>query len=306
MSAQPIVPCYLPDALDISRNFDRRITVETRKLAAPAQWLRFSPDRKSGLQNFTPALVAELQDVLDTMLRPLNLVHASSDAAENPRYTVIQSGHPDYFSVGGDLRFFRECILARDAQRLRAYSMACLNLMHGWSTRLRNHHTIALVQGRALGGGFEMMLSSDYVVAERRSSFGFPEIMFGLFPCTGAMGLLASRVGARQAERMMTDGRIYSASELYEMKLVDELCDDGEGELAVARYLTTHLRRQNARIKVQQSRKRTAPIDYDEGVRVVEDWVDTAMSLSAEEVRTMEMLILMQSKEVCARTGAAA
>lgn len=306
MSAQPIVPCFLPNALDLSHSFDRRITAETRKLAAPAQWLRFVPDCKSGLQNFTPALVAEFQDILDGMIRPLNLVSALPGANESPRYTVVQSGHPDYFSVGGDLRFFHDCIETRDAQRLRAYSMACLNLMHGWSTRLRNHHSIALVQGRALGGGFEMLLSTDYVIAEQRSSFGFPEIMFGLFPCTGAMGLLSSRVGARQAERMMTDGRIYSAAELYEMKLIDELCDDGEGELAVERYLARHLRRQQSRMKVQQSRQRTAPIDYDEGVQVVEDWVETAMNLSAEEVRTMEMLILMQSKEASARPRAAA
>ncbi|MGH8603176.1 MAG: crotonase/enoyl-CoA hydratase family protein, partial [Gammaproteobacteria bacterium] len=192
----------------------------------------------------------------------------------------------------------RACIEARDAARLREYSMKCLNLMYGWSTRLKGHNTsIALVQGRALGGGFEMVLSTDYVIAEERSSFGFPEIMFGLFPCTGAMGLLSNKIGAKQAERMMTNKRIYSASELYDMGLIDELCSDGEGELAVERYIDVHSRRQKAFLKVQQSRYRTAPLNYEEGVIVVDDWVETAMNLSADELRTMEILMLLQKNE---------
>lgn len=296
MSALPVLQNYLSTSSVQPIQFSRRVVTENRRLASNVLWVRFSPDQESGLQNFTPALVDEFQGVLDSIRRPVG------DMAALPtRYTVIQSTHPDYFSVGGDLRFFRSCIAARDDKRLRQYSMACLDLMHGWSTRLKGESTsISLVQGRALGGGFEMVLSTDYVIAEERSSFGFPEIMFGLFPCTGAMGLLASKVGARQAEKMMTNKRIYSAAELYEMGIVDELCADGKGERAVERYVTEHSRRQKALLKVQASRYRTAPFNYDEGVRVVEDWVETAMSLSAEEIRTMEMLILMQSRDAVA------
>mgnify|MGYP002682632289 CR=1 FL=1 len=90
--------------------------------------------------------------------------------------------------------------------------------VHAFHTGLdAGAHSIALVQGDALGGGFEMALSTDYLIAEEHSSFGFPEIMFGLFPCTGAMGLLSARIGARKAERMMTNKKIYSADELYDM-----------------------------------------------------------------------------------------
>ncbi len=145
-----------------------------------------------------------------------------------------------------------------------------------------------------------MALSTDYLIAEEHSSFGFPEIMFGLFPCTGAMGLLSARVGARQAERMMTDKKIYSAVELHALGLVDQLCATGEGELAVERFVANHAPRQKARLKVQQSRARQAPMDRSEGIRVVEDWVETAMCLSADEMRTMDMLIMMQEREAAA------
>lgn len=293
MSALPsISPSATLHALPTAR-FSRRVITENRALAGDTLWVKFTPDAETGLQNFTPALVAEFQDVLDSLMRTNN---SGSEAV--PAYTVVQSAHPEYFSVGGDLRFFRQCIETRDASRLRDYSMKCLNLMYTWASRLKAHNTsIALVQGRALGGGFEMALSTDHIIAEERSEFGFPEIMFGLFPCTGAMGLLTSRVGAKQAERMMTSKRVYKARELLEMGVIDEVCADGKGELAVERFVAEHHSRQKARFKIQESRYRNSPLNYEEGVLVVEDWVELAMGLTQQELRNMEMLIMLQKSD---------
>lgn len=298
MSAQPTYLDFIPSDSGTTPRFRRRVVAERREDDPTVQWVRFSPDPDTGLQNFTPDLVGEFQHLIDSMTRPA-LVPSSGTAVEPPRYTVVQSTHPDYFSVGGDLSFFRACIGRGDADTLRAYSMRCLDLMYGWSSKLKGETmSIALVQGRALGGGFEMALSTDYVIAEERSSFGFPEIMFGLFPCTGAMGLLAARIGARAAERMMTNKRIYTARELLDLGLIDELCPDGEGELAVGRHIESHKRRQRALFKVQRSRQRHSTFDYAEGVQVVEDWVELAMDLPADALRTMEMLVLMQTTEL--------
>lgn len=275
-----------------------RLSTETRRLRADALWITLGRDADTGLQNFTPALVQEFRALLDGL-------HDRRGAAVAPGYLVVQSADPAYFSMGGDLRFFRECIQRRDAAALRDYSMRCLDLLTSWQGRPDDATTsIALVQGRALGGGFELALGMDYLIAEEHSSFGFPEIMFGLFPCTGAMGLLAPRIGARNAERMMTNKKVYTAAELYDMGLVDELCASGEGELAVERFVANHASRLKARVKVQQSRYRHSRLDRVEGVRIVEDWVETAMRLTAEELRTMEMLILMQAREAAAQEGA--
>ena len=275
-----------------------RITTAIRRLHADALWITLHKDAATGLQNFTPDLVGEFQDLVEDL---------QYGRAAPAGYAVVQSADPDYFSMGGDLQFFRDCIQRRDAIRLRDYSMRCLDLLLSWSGKLKDTGTsIALVQGRALGGGFEMALSTDYLIAEEHSSFGFPEIMFGLFPCTGAMGLLSARIGARQAERMMTNKKIYTATELYDMGLVDEVCARGEGELAVERFIAHHSSRQKARLKVQQSRYRHTPLDRAEGRRIVEDWVETAMCLSPEEIRAMEMLILMQQREAAAPVRRAA
>ena len=178
-----------------------RISTQIRRLRADALWITLARDGATGLQNFTPALVQEFRGLVDEL--------QDRRAATPLNYAVVQSADPAYFSMGGDLRFFRDCIQRRDAAALRDYSMRCLDLLESWSGRLKDTTTsIALIQGRALGGGFEMALSTDYLIAEEHSSFGFPEIMFGLFPCTGAMGLLSTRIGARQAERMMTNKKI--------------------------------------------------------------------------------------------------
>lgn len=273
----------------IARFAHKRVSAQIRDMAMPVLWTNFAPDPITGLQNFTPELVDEFQSVIDGLRSDVCSVRPPL------HYAVVQSRHPDYFSVGGDLNFFRECIQARQAERLYAYSMRCLNLLHGWSAQMKESLTsISLVQGRALGGGFEMALSTDYLIAEEQSTFGFPEIMFGLFPCTGAMSLLSDRIGARQAERMMTNKKIYKAAELLDMGLIDQVCGKGEGELAVEQFVALHSSRLKARLKVQASRYRHAPLNHDEGVRIVEDWVETAMQLTPDELRSLDMLIMMQ------------
>lgn len=268
-----------------------RLSTEVRSLREQVLWITLHRDAATGLQNFTPDLVQEFRSLVEDL-------HDDRQRRPLPPYAVVQSADPDYFSMGGDLRFFRGCIQRGDAATLREYSMRCLDLLLSWNGKLKDTTTsVSLVQGRALGGGFEMALSTDYLIAEAHSTFGFPEIMFGLFPCTGAMGLLASRIGPRNAERMMTNKKIYGAAELYEMGLVDEICPTGQGELAVERFIANHASRMKARLKVQQSRFRHETLAHAEGVRVVEDWVETAMCLSPEELRSMDMLIMMQARE---------
>lgn len=216
-------------------------------------------------------------------------------AVEPLKYMLIRSEHPDSFSLGGDLEHFSRCIKSRDRQGLHDYAMRCLDLMYGWATRWNGTlTTIGLVQGRAFGGGFETALSADYIVAEEQSTFSFPEILFGLFPCTGGMGLLARRVGVHQAERMMTNGRIYKAAELFEMGVVDELCPNGTGVSTAHKFIRKHARHGASRLALQRSRYRLAPLDYQDLRAVVDDWADAAMALKKTDLAIMEQLLRMQ------------
>jgi DSF synthase len=137
-------------------------------------------------------------------------------------------------------------------------------------------------------------LASDYLIAEEHSEFGFPEILFGLFPCTGGMSLLARRIGVWQAERMMRSGKIYPAAELLQMGILDEMCPKGKGVLAVERFIAEHRKHASARLALQRARARLVPLNLGELHRVVEDWVEIAMGLSEGDLRVMDMLIQMQ------------
>lgn len=271
-----------------------RISTEIRKLKKDSLWLTLHRDPARNLHNFSPALLAELQGIIGHLKDTEGKWHHDMGVTEIG-YIVIKSSDPDYFSVGGDLRFFRDCIAERNHDALHEYSTRCLELLGEWSNLLKDRTTsISLVQGRALGGGFEMALSADYIVAEEQSTFGFPEIMFGLFPCTGAMGLLTRRIGAVRAERMMTNNKIYTARELLELGVIDEVCAQGKGERVVEDYIARHANRQKAHLRVQQSRMRCAPLDLEEGKQIVEDWVNLALCLEPEEIRALEMLIMLQ------------
>ncbi len=245
-------------------------------------------------QNFSLDLLHDLHAVQQGM----NATRGSwvSNGQLHPvHYVVLKSAHPEYFSLGGDLGHFRECIRQKDAAALRNYSMSCVDMVYDWSTQLNAQATsIALVQGRALGGGFEATLACDYLIAEEHSEFGFPEILFGLFPCTGGMSLLARRVGVYQAERMMINGKIYSAAELMDMGIIDEICPTGHGIAAVEKFIATHAKRRLTRLSLQRGRQRLAPLNYDELRTVVDEWVEAAMVLAEDDLRVMDMLIQMQ------------
>jgi DSF synthase len=244
--------------------------------------------------NFSLPLLHALQEFLQTVVDE-GATWQYKGKATPIHYAVLKSGDPDYFSLGGDLQHFRACIDRRDRQSLYDYSRLCLEIMYKWATGLNGRTTtISLVQGRALGGGFETALSADFLIAEEQSEFGFPEIMFGLFPCTGGMSLLTRRVGVYAAERMMTNGRIYSASELKEMGVVDEVCPKGHGAAAAEKFIAAHSKRRMARLMLQRGRQRLSPLNLAELQTVVDEWVETAMHLGDDDLKVMDMLIRMQ------------
>jgi len=220
------------------------------------------------------------------------------------KYLVLCSDIPGVFSLGGDLVLFREAIQNRDHEALWQYARLCIDVLYRNSVDLDLPlTTISLVKGRALGGGLEAALSSTVVIAERSAQMGLPEIHFSLFPGMGAFQLLARRVGPIQAERIIKSGRIYSANELYDMGVIDEVVPDGAGELAVADYI----KRQNAVCgayeAIHRARRITSPISYEGLLEVARLWVDTAMSISRRDLKIMERFARSQNRLSSPETG---
>lgn len=241
---------------------------------------------------FTPTLLKEL----------LAWCHAVASQIDDPaqpdvRYMVTASAHPGVFNYGGDLNRFAELIAAGDRDRLSQYAKACIEPLYLNAVHLNRPgmKSITLVQGDALGGGFECALSGNVLIAERGAKLGFPEILFNLFPGMGALSLLGRRVGYQKAEQMILSGRLYLAEELYALGVVDVLAEQGEGEQAVHDYIRREARSRNGALALRSVRDEIQPISYAELMRVADIWVDAALRLEAKDLRMMERLVNRQT-----------
>ena len=213
------------------------------------------------------------------------------------RFLVLASKAPGIYSLGGDLHLFKRCIETRDRETLRKYALACIEALHLMANNLfLPLTTISLAQGDALGGGFEAALSCSVIIAERRARFGFPEVLFNLFPGMGAYSFLARRIGAIKTERIILSGSVFTAEQFHEMGVVDILVDDGGGEGAVHTYVEKHRRRPNAYDSVYRARQRYHPVTREELTDIADIWVDAAMRLRPKDLRIMEMLVKSQDR----------
>ncbi len=221
-----------------------------------------------------------------------------SDTAWPFRHFILASRIPGIYSLGGDLGLFRHHIVHREETELRDYAYKCIDLLHNNINNLELPiTTVSLVQGQALGGGFETALSCDVIIAERSSEMGFPEILFNLFPGMGAYNLLTRRIGSALAERIILSGNTYSASELFDMGIVDVLAEDGEGEQATVDYLKSHNQSHNTIRSIKKIRQIVHPITRQSLLDIVDIWVKAAMDLSEKDLAKMGRLLYLQEIE---------
>ena len=155
--------------------------------------------------------------------------------------------------------------------------------------------TISLVQGECLGGGFEAALSGDVIIAEKSARFGFPEILFNLFPGMGAYSFLDRKVGRKSAEDLIASGKIYSADEMLNLGVVDIVADDGAGEEEVNALIRRRGRSRNGLAALAAVRRRVHSITFEELMDVVQIWVDSALQLTVRDLKLMQRLVSRQN-----------
>lgn len=211
------------------------------------------------------------------------------------KYHVIASKVPGIFNLGGDLDLFRRLASEGRRDRLMEYATSCIDAVFSNLSHFNQDvTTISLVQGEALGGGFETALSSDVIIAERNARMGFPEILYNLFPGMGAYSMLSRKLGPATTERLIVSGKVYTAEELHDMGLVDTMVEDGEGQAAVYRYIERENRARNGFRAMRRVRDYRDPITYEELMGIAEIWVDTVLKLNRRDLRMMERLVARQ------------
>lgn len=253
--------------------------------------------RPTAKPSFTRELLRDIAEMQHGIRR---LFADRSGENEKPvNYYVLGSRVPGIYNLGGDLSHFAEKIRAQDRTSLRRYGHVCVDAVYNNAVAFDTPVvTIALVQGDALGGGFECALAFDVIVAERSAKFGLPEILFNLFPGMGAYSFLSRRVGPVKAEQMIMSGRLYTAEELHQMGIVDVLAEDGMGEEAVHDYIAKNSRKHNAHRAIFQARRRVNPVTLEELRDVVDIWVEAALNLTEMDIKKMLRLTAAQERRM--------
>ncbi|HZV23534.1 MAG TPA: crotonase/enoyl-CoA hydratase family protein [Luteimonas sp.] len=229
-------------------------------------------------------------------------VRLRANREQQPLPHVVLASDGDAFNLGGDLELFCRLIRLGDRERLLDYARRCVIGVHAFHVGLdAGAHTIALVQGDALGGGFEAALSCHTIVAEEGVQMGLPEVLFDLFPGMGAYSFLCQRVAPHAAEKLMLEGNVFDSAELYRMGLVDVLVPKGHGAKAVEDVIRSNRRIPHARAAMHQVRQAQSA-SLEDMMRITEIWVDTALQLGEKSLRTMDRLVRAQVR----RAGAEA
>ena len=105
--------------------------------------------------------------------------------------------------------------------------------------------TIAAVRGQCLGGGFELALACDFIIAEEGAAFASPEIKLAVFP-PAAAALLPVRVGASRAADLVLTGAAWPASKAMEAGLVAKVAPPGQLDPVVDAWVGEHFLRRSA------------------------------------------------------------
>lgn len=213
------------------------------------------------------------------------------------RFLVLGSRSPGVFCFGGDLELFQRLIRDGNRRALREYGYRCVEILY------RNIYaldvpmlTIGLVEGAALGGGFEALLSFDYIVAERGATFGLPEIMFGLFPGMGAHAFLSRKLGTAMADRLIVSNETYTAEQMYEMGIVHRLAEPGEGLAACRDFIQKSERKHAGLVAARKAMKISAGLSLEELKRIVDLWATTALKLREQDLKVMSRLAAAQAR----------
>ncbi len=243
---------------------------------------------------FTPKLLKDIGDYFDSVKQDMQETNG-----EKYDYLVSGSSVEGVFNLGGDLALFCQLIRNNDREALFDSALKSTDLVYRNMTHLDvDLTTITLVQGDALGGGFESAISANVVVAERGVKMGLPEVLFNLFPGMGAYSILSRKIGCGATEKMILSGSIYSAEQLYDMGVVDILAEKGDGEIEVYKYIKAANRSQNTYRAMRKVKDICSQVSYQELLSIASIWADAALALTTRDLRIMERLVRRQNAKL--------
>ncbi len=145
------------------------------------------------------------------------------DEADNDPYinTIFITGSGKAFVAGADIKFFVKNIKAHTIGEIESFTEYGHKVFHRIDHSLKT--VVALVNGLTLGGGLELALCADLILALPKAQFAFPETGIGIYPGLGGTQRCAARIGKGLSKYLIHTGKMLSATEAEEIGLVDKI-----------------------------------------------------------------------------------
>ena len=137
--------------------------------------------------------------------------------SETSSPAIILAGMRRAFCAGADIHEMSNM----DLKALNAYLSLALSVMDAMASY--SGLVVAAIHGYALGGGLELALACDWIIADEKCKMGMPEVELGLIPGFGGMQRLSQKIGLSKAKKLISTGEKISAEEAQHLGLIDEI-----------------------------------------------------------------------------------
>ncbi len=210
-------------------------------------------------------------------------VRALPELARHSHALIIHSTQKSGFSAGADLReLFQRGQQMEKTAALRGVR-DFLERIHAVMNALDELPltTIAAVHGVTFGGGFELALVCDIIIADRMARFCFPELRLGLIPGFGGIPRLKRDLGNAVVRDLLLTGRSFNVMKAQQIGLVSQIAAEGEA-LRVARATASQVGKFDQRT-TEAAKAFVKPIPFDELKREIDIFCDLYSRPAVEE-----------------------
>jgi enoyl-CoA hydratase/carnithine racemase len=218
----------------------------------------------------------EARNALNLEVRRLLAKHLSEMGEDDSVRCIVLTGNEKSFAAGADIKEMADAsaidMLLRGTQKLWRTIYGCPKPV------------IAAVSGFALGGGCELAMTCDIILAGESAKFGQPEVKIGIIPGGGGTQRFPRTVGKYKAMRYVLTGDLFGAKDAFDMGLVSEVVPDAEVEkraVAMAAQIA-----ELPPLAIQQTKESV--------LRGMDASLETGLTL---ETRTLQMLFASQDQK---------
>lgn len=253
-------------------------------------WVTIKPELK-------PVFTLQLLDSLVKIQSAISALWGAPDQYHRApvRFLAFRGAGP-FFTLGGDLDFYLDCLAKNDRAALAEYARLSAEGAI-WNTGGLNGLVVTLstIHAKAIGGGIDAPRSCNIMIAEEQASFVYPEIKFNHFPIT-AVAILSRRMGPRAAEQLLLSGEEMTAQQFMEAGALEAVVPTGQGEAWIRKYAADALPTHAARTALFSAFNRRAGDLREELHHLGQIWADCMLRLNPSAISKLQRIAQTQDR----------